>query len=37
MPSEPHPSAVKYLNAIGANGIAPIAGLAEPDPDWQPL
>jgi hypothetical protein len=23
--------------AFGANGVAPDAGLDEPDPDWQPV
>ena len=30
-------SAVEGMGASGAKGIAPGAGQAEPDPDWQPI
>jgi hypothetical protein len=30
-------SAVEGIGASGAKGVAPDAGQAEPDPDWQPI
>lgn len=30
-------SAVEGMGASGAKGVAPDAGQAQPDPDWQPI
>ena len=29
--------AMEGLGAIGSQGCAPVAGAAEPDPNWQPV
>jgi hypothetical protein len=29
--------AVEGIGAAGAKGIAPVAGLDDTDPDWQPM